>query len=392
MAAPQAAPQGYRWTILAAGVVGQASFSAILLGLPSIAPAIRHGYGLTLTQVGVVLAAVNFGLLVTLLPWGIVADRIGERAVLASGLTGCAIALVATGFTSSFGGLVVALAVAGGLGGGTQSASGRAVMAWFAPEERGLALGIRQTAVPLGGAVAAGVLPALATHVSLRAAFVGLAIGCLAGAIVGGLLLRSESTEQQVHDEAAPPLRNWRIWLLCVASTFYVATQLSLIAFIVLFLHDARGVSTAASAAVLAGTQVLGGVARIAVGRWSDRIRARVVPLRQIGLLLALAVGASALLVHASLWLVIPSLIVAGTLGLSWNGLSFTAAAEAAGRRRSGASIGLQQTFLSGGGIVAPIAFAAVVHAASWRLGFLLAAASPLAGYALLSPLAERRS
>ena len=76
---------------------------------------------------------------------------------------------------------------------------------------------------------------------------------------------------------------------------------------------------------------------------------------------------------------------------MSWNGLSFTAAAEAAGRRRSGAAIGLQQTWLSAGSIVAPIAFAAIVHAWSWRVGFAVAAGSPLAGYALLSPLSERR-
>src|SRR5438876_5997774 len=170
-----AGPHRYRWAILAAGVVGQASFSAILLGLPSIAPQIRHGDGVTLTQVGVGLAALNFRLMLTLLPWGIVADRIGERAVLGTGLAGCAAALVVAGFTSSFGGLVAALAVAGALGGGTQSASGRAVMSWFGPDERGLALGIRQTAVPLGGAIASGALPALPTHVSLRAAFFGLA-------------------------------------------------------------------------------------------------------------------------------------------------------------------------------------------------------------------------
>ena len=392
MSSTRAGPPRYRWAILAAGVVGQASFSAILLGLPSIAPQIRHGYGLTLTQVGVVLAALNFGLMLTLLPWGIVADRIGERAVLGTGLAGCAAALVAAGFTSSFAGLVAALAVAGALGGGTQSASGRAVMSWFGPAERGLALGIRQTAVPLGGAIAAGVLPALTAHISLRAAFFGLAAGCVAGAAVGVALLRSETQAREDDEDPSPPLRNPRVWLLCVASTFYVTTQISLIAFLVLFLHDDRGVSTGAAAGVLAGTQVLGGVARIVVGRWSDQIRARIAPLRWIALALAVAVGASAALVHARLWFLVPALVVAGTLGLSWNGLSFTAAAEAAGRRRSGASIGLQQTFLSGGGIVAPIAFAAVVHATSWRVGFALAAVSPLVGYALLSPLAERRS
>jgi MFS family permease len=83
--------------------------------------------------------------------------------------------------------------------------------------------------------------------------------------------------------------------------------------------------------------------------------------------------------------------MIAAVFGLSWNGLSFTATAETAGRARSGAAIGLQQTFLAVGGLIAPIAFAAVVHHASWRAAFALAALSPLVGYFLLSPLAERR-
>jgi sugar phosphate permease len=390
MAAPQAAPQSkYRWTILGAGVVAQASASAIGLGLPAIAPEIRHGYGLTLPQVGVVLAALNFGLILTLLPWGLVADRIGERAVLASGLTGCAAALLVAANTSSYPGLVAALAVAGAFGGGTQSASGRAVMSWFSPEERGLALGIRQTAVPLGGAIAAGVLPAL-TNISLRSAFYGLAIGCFAAALVGAALLRTEPGDEL--SELTRPLRDRRVWLLCLASTFYVTTQISLLGFVVLFLHDDRGLSTATAAGVLALLQIGGGVARIVVGRLSDRMQARVVPLRAVALLLTGSLALATALLHASLWLLLPTLVIAGTLAMSWNGLSFTAAAELAGRARSGAAIGLQQTWLSAGSIVAPIAFAALVHTWSWRVAFAVAAASPVVGYALLSPVSERRS
>jgi sugar phosphate permease len=379
----------YRWTILAAGVVAQASFSAILLGLPAIAPAIRHGYGLTLPQVGVVLAALNFGLVVTLLPWGLVADRIGERAVLGIGLAGCAVALVAAARTTSYGELVGALAGAGALGGGVQSASGRAVMSWFAPEERGLALGIRQTAVPVGGAIAAGVLPALTSHVSLRSAFYALACGCAFASALGVALLRAEPGDD--HGELARPLRDGRVWLLCAGSTFYVTTQIVILGFLVLFLHDDRGLSNGVAAAALAAIQLLGGVARIIAGRWSDRSARRIAPLRLIALCLSAAVAAAALLVHAPLSILVPVLVVAGTFALSWNGLSYTAAAEAAGRARSGAAIGLQQTFLSAGSIVAPIAFAALVHHTSWRLGFWLAAASPRVGYALLTPLQEGR-
>ena len=386
-----APPNRYRWTILAAGVFAQAAFAATGLGLPAIAPAIRQHYQLSLPQIGVVLAAANFGSLATLLPWGIVADRIGERAVITLGQTGTAAALVWAGHAPSYAVLVAALAATGAVGAGVNAASGRAVMAWFGAEERGLALGIRQMAVPLGGAVGAVVLPVLNSHVSLTAAFYALAIGCLAAAVVAAFLLRTEPGEEDDHSLLARPLRDPRVWRICIASTFYVMTQLGLLGFFVLFLHDRRGVSTAVASGAFAATQVLGGISRIVVGRLSDRLRMRIVPLRWIALILALSLGLTTAVVDLTTWVVIPSLVLAGVLGLSWNGLSFTAAAETAGRARSGSAIGLQQTFLSAGAIVGPIVFATVVHAVSWRAAFLLAALSPLVGYVLLSPLAERR-
>jgi sugar phosphate permease len=375
--------------VLSAGVVAQAAFAATGLGLPAIAPAIQDHYDLTLPQTGVVIAAGSFGAIVTLLLWGVVADIVGERAVIAVGQLGTAAALVWAGSAASFGELVAALAVAGAVGTGVNAASGRAVMGWFGEEERGLALGIRQMAVPLGGGIAAIALPLLNEHISLRAAFLGLAAGCVVASFVAAVLIRVEPAED--HSVFARPLRDPRIWRICIGSTFYVTTQLSLLGFFVLFLHDHRGVSIAVAAGALAATQLLGGVARIAVGRWSDRLHMRIVPLRWLALGIAVSVAVTTALLEASPWILVPALVIAATFGLSWNGLSFTAAAEAAGRARSGAAIGLQQTFLSAGSIIAPIGFAAVVHHASWRLAFALAALSPLVGYAVLSPLAERR-
>ena len=376
--------------MLAAGVVAQASYAMTGLGLPAIAPAIRRDFGLTLTQTGVVLAASFFGSVPTLLVWGLVADRIGERIVMSAGLAAAAGALVWAAYASSFAMLVAALAVAGGVAAGVNSATGRAVMQWFAADERGLALGIRQMAVPLGGAVGAVALPLLEHHLSLRAAFLGLAVASVVGSVVAFVLIRVEPATRD-RSSLARPLRDRRIWLICVASTFFVTTQLSLLGFFVLFLHDHRGVSTAIAAAALAVTQVLGGISRIALGRWSDRIHMRIAPLRWVGLGIAGSVAVLTIVLNGSPWIVVPALMVAATFGLSWNGLSFTATAETAGRARSGAAIGLQQTFLAVGGLIAPIAFATVVHHASWHAAFALAAVSPLVGYALLSPLAERR-
>jgi MFS family permease len=369
----------YRWTILALGTGAQAAYSAVFLGVPVIAPQLRENYGLSLTQVGLVIAATNGGSMLTLLPWGLLTDRIGERAVLTTGLAGAAAALVGAAFAPSLAVLVIALTIAGGAGGSVNSASGRAVMSWFAPTQRGLALGIRQTAVPLGGAAAALVLPPIADAGGTRAALLCLAVACAGTALAGAAGLREApaATEDALAD-LGHPLRDTRIWRLSVGSGILVAAQTCILAFTVLFLHGERGLSTGKAAAVLALVQVLGAALRVVSGRWSDQLGRRVAPLLKLAFALAAALALSAVLVHAPLGLLLPALIVAGALSQSWNGLSFTATAELAGRARSGAAIGFQQTALAVGGAATPPLFASVVEASSWRVGFGLAAVLPL--------------
>jgi MFS family permease len=129
---------------------------------------------------------------------------------------------------------------------------------------------------------------------------------------------------------------------------------------------------------------------RIGVGRWSDVVRSRIVPLRLIGLATTATFAAGAILLGAPDALVVPLLVLATALSAAWNGLSFLAAAELAGTARSGAAIGFQQTVLSISGVVVPPLFALTVGLSSWRLGFLAAALAPLAGWALLAPLKGR--
>ena len=102
----------YRWVILAAGTLSQASFSALTIGLPAMAPALRSEYGLTLGETGVVLAAVGIGMLCTLLPWGMLADRLDERWVIAIGLTGCGAALAFAATTDTYPAITLTLVLA----------------------------------------------------------------------------------------------------------------------------------------------------------------------------------------------------------------------------------------------------------------------------------------
>lgn len=378
--------------MLAAGTVAAASNAAFVLGLPVIVPQLRAEFGLSLGQIGFLLAASWIGTTITLLPWGLAADRFGERLVLTVGLVGSSFFLASVAGASSFAALVVLVGLAGAAGAAVNSSSGRAVMSWFDASERGLALGVRQTAIPVGGLIGALTLPWLADSGGIGAAFVFLGVVCAVGALVGALVLRGRDAEDGIEPESvARTLADRRLWRLSTGSGLYLYAQIAVLGFGVLFLVDEHGFSEQAAALVFAGSQVLGAAFRIGGGRWSDRLGMRVVPLRRAGLALAAAMLVTASLAGGPVALLVPALVLAGGLTMAWNGLSFTAAAELAGSVRTGAAIGLQQTVLGASGVVAPVAFAATVSSGSWALAFALAGIVTLVGWWLLGALSEGR-
>jgi sugar phosphate permease len=373
--------------VLAAGTGAQAGFSTISFAVAVLAPALRDQYDLTLTEIGVVLAAEWIGLTFAMLPWGFAADRFGERVTLGVGLVACSGFLAAAAFAPDYGTLVATLTLAGVAGGSVQSGSGRAVMRWFGAHERGLALGVRQTAVPIGGFVAAAVLPFLDGP---REGFLFLSGLVLAGAVAGVVVLRSRpESELPETTEVEATLRDRRLLLLCGVSGSFVVAQVVLMGFIVLFLHDERGFSTGGAAAALAASQVAAAALRIGVGRWSDVTGSRIRPLRNVGLAMTVSIALVAVTASAAGGLAAAAIVAATAVSMAWNGLSFTMAAELGGRR-SGAAIGLQQTVLSASGVGAPVAFAALVSWTSWQAAFGVAALFPLAGVGLLRRLAAR--
>jgi sugar phosphate permease len=318
-------------------------------------------------------------------PWGYATDRFGERFVLATGLGGCGAALLAAGIAHGFWPLLVLLVVAGLLGASVQSASGRAVMAAFPAHQRGLALGIRQTAIPIAGFVVALSLPHVA-RAGLGWGFAALGLACLVATALGGAVI-ADVPAPETEEQTIGPLRDGRLWRVAVAGALIVAPQMCVVGFTVLLLHDHRGVAAGRAAAVLAVVQALGIAARIAAGRWSDVVRSRLRPLRVIALADAVLVAVCAGVLDRPLVVLLPLLVVAGVLSMSWNGLAFAAAIEIAGHRRSGVAIGLQQSVLNGFGAVYPGAFGALVGGTSWTWGFLAVAAFPVLGLAVLRPL-----
>jgi len=106
--------------------------------------------------------------MLTLIAWGWIVDRIGERSSMTIGLALLTVASVAAALSTSYVGVGIFLLL-GGMGGAcTNSASGRVVVGWFPPHRRGTAMGIRQTASPLGVGLAVLIVPNLVDAQGLR--------------------------------------------------------------------------------------------------------------------------------------------------------------------------------------------------------------------------------
>jgi sugar phosphate permease len=379
-----------RWLVLAVGTFAQASQAAVLFGLAVLAPDLRDRYHLSLTQVGVLLGVSSIGAVLTLLPWGLAADHIGERVTGTVGLLGASAAMAGAAYASDFAVLVLLLAVAGASGASINTATGRAVTSWFTRATRGFALGVRQTSVPIGGLVAAVGIPLIVERSGSRGALLvlagfSLAAGCLAaGWLVEGPVREDEGFAADVFQ----PLRDRRIWRLSVGSALLICTQVAITGFVVIFLESQHDLSATEAGLVLAAINIVGAAGRLLSGLRSDRRGgARVALIRGIAAATAIAVAAAAVLTGATVWLLVPALVAGGGLSMCWNGLAVAAAVETAGPRRSGAALGLQQTVLGVAVALTPLAFAPFVESTSWRAGFFAAAAFPLLAVAVLRPL-----
>src|SRR5258708_4369712 len=151
--------------MLLIGLIAMTTGCTFQYGIAYLIPALRQD-GFALVRASFVVACLTIGLLLTLIGWGAVADRRGERAVLAVGLGAAGIVLIAARSVHGYFGLAICLGLAGGAGGSVFAASGRLILGWVAKHEPGLALGIPPSSHPLGVAIAAAMLPPLCAHLA----------------------------------------------------------------------------------------------------------------------------------------------------------------------------------------------------------------------------------
>ena len=380
-----------RWRVLAAGTVALTAGAVFQYGLAYLIPALRAD-GLSLAQAGLLVSCPTAGLLLTLVAWGAAADRWGERLVLATGLTVSGLVLLAAAWVRGMVALGACLAIAGAAGASVYAASGRLILGWFAVRERGLAMGIRQSAQPLGVAVAALALPSLSVR-GLAAPLTFLAGFCLVAAVLVVAVVRDPvRARAQARARPGSPYKTSVLWRIHAASALLVVPQFTIVTFALVFLVDARGWPAPAAGSLLAAAAAGGALSRLVAGYWSDRVGSRMRPMRILAVAIALAALALAAAATSGSVLAVPVLLAAAVLAVSTNGLAFTAVAEYAGSSWAGRALGIQNTGQNILAAATPPAVAIIIGRAGYPAAFAVAGLLPLAAAALVPLAAERRA
>ena len=387
------------WSMLSLALLAQIAVSVVVQGVPTLAPFLQADLALTRAQVGMFNSAIMGGSLVAMFAAGWVVDVKGERAALVWGnvLVGL-FGLTVLG-TDTFVTALLALFCAGIGGAFPTPAGSKTVMAWFPIQQRGMAMGVRQTGIPLGGALAAASLPFIAHAAGWRVAVAVGGLACFASAALCQWLYRTPA-EPLRASTAQPPASRFSdfltpdVVLLGLAGGLATLGQFTLVTYLAIYLKETHGIAVTTSASLLVLAQIAGAAGRVLWGLASDRVfhhRRRPALILPIALS---AVGALALgwLPHGTpLWGIALLVTVHAFCALGWHGNWIALIAEVAGPERQGRTVGVAMSIMYPGIIVLPPLFGLYVDRThSWPGAWTGLCVILLAATALILPVGER--
>ncbi|MFE0172159.1 MFS transporter [Streptomyces sp. NPDC059002] len=348
-----AAPR-YRWIILGIATFAQTASGFFVQGIGALGVQLQRDLDLSAAQLGLLLSAAQLAPLVGLVVAGELLDRFDERWVVGTGACVVAVALGAGSAAPGYVSLLLVLLIVGAGNSTAQPGGSKAVASWFEANRRGFAMGIRQAGLPLGGALAAASLPAVAGAFGWRATLVTGGLVALLGGVVfmrwyrpppAGTAAGPTGTGGSIGSWLAARfgmLREPAMVRITLSGTSLISVQCGVLVLTVLHLHDTTSLSAGSAALVLVVAQAAGVVGRICLAAWSDRGTSG----RQTSLTVCMAavlVGMAALMtpLGQSPLTAVLLFVWLGFFGYGWYGPWVAQVAESAPPGRTGFAIGL---------------------------------------------------
>ena len=333
-----------------------------MLGISPLSPSLVEGLGLTRFQVAFIVPSIYLAGLLFSLPGGRLADRLGVRPAFLGGLALGAAGLLAAALAPGFLAFLACLFVAGAGWSVVNPTLGKAIMDVFPVRERGIAMGVKQMGLTVGGVMSALVLPAIAAALGWRYAVGACALVVALPVALGWRplgALRAGGRTASPEDRGATGSSWW--WARRPALVIFFATGF------VLGMVQALGFDKIGAGLLVAASQAGGAVSRLGLGAASDRW---LTDRRSLWLTFTGAVGAAIFAVYAAWPATAP--LAAGLLAFAtgigaygWVGIFFVISAEAGGPREAGLLSGVAFASIVLGLLVGPPVFGLLLEAAN---------------------------
>jgi len=367
-----------KYRVLGLMTTAQAGASVIQQSLGVLAPWLIADYALSNAAFGAVFTCMFIGSTCFTAVSGALTDQIGERRmVLYSGVL-MGIALLSAAAWQHYVWLMISMFFFGAGYAAATPAGGRAILAWF-DRDRGFAMGIRQTGVPLGGLAGALLLPFVALHFGgYRAALAAAAALVIVPSVIVYASYRESGAERPAPGRKRDVLRGMaalaldpRLIAVTIPCMLLVNVQLALNGFLTITAIQTLHVTPAIASLTFAGAFATATFARLFWGWFTDRVmRDRIALLGVLCIFASASTLAVAFLRPASVVWLVPVALVLGFTGAGWNGVMAAALAEIGGANRAGSALGLTLTGIFAASAVGPLVFGSIADhrslAAAW--------------------------
>ena len=267
----------YCWYILTVSTIAQMCAALSTQGIGVLAGFLQHDFGLSNSKVGMLIGVLNIVPIFGLFFAGKLLDHIGERIPIFMGMLIISASMLLMSSAHNYWVLLLALFFSGIGYSPIQPGGSKAIYSWFPYKLRGLAIGIRQAALPLGGAISAVLYPYLIKYSDWRTATAFGSLAVLTGGILFYIVYRNNSSIN-----ISPKDTQIILWNGVLAKSSFIristigviliSVQTAMLTFWMLFLEHRFHIPLLSSAWYLFAMQISGAAGRIIISTLGNRI------------------------------------------------------------------------------------------------------------------------
>ncbi|AZV44343.1 MFS transporter [Peribacillus asahii] len=266
----------YKWVILIIATVSQTCATFVTYGMGPLATFYQKEYSLSQFETGLIVSAVNIGPIFSMLVFGNLMDRYGERWIVGMGSIFLGLSVLSANATNQYLILLVILTFVGIWYGTAQPGGSSAIIKWFPNKNRGLAMGVRQTGIPIGGALASAALPFFFYKYGLPSAIITQAVVAILGGVIFLILYRDYKTNisgretYRFVDKIKKIKNNAKLYPVFLIGITMMSLQMIIVAHLMSYLTNAINISLNLAGFFLSTALIGGMVGRIALAWISD--------------------------------------------------------------------------------------------------------------------------